>query len=639
MPAIQPAVRLSALLTLAIAAAAAVALAAPHARAQATAAALPPATVPDAPQPVSFNALLDAQTMAAINADPELRTMLGISGDGAGDLSDQLTDVSLARREVNRRLLADNLAAIEGWQGAPLDPQQRLSDGLARWFYRTQIDLMAVPWAPAWLPVGGSTYAVDQLFSLPVNLPQFMDNQHLVTDDTSAVHYIARLQAMGPKLDQVRANLAMQAAQGVVPPEVALQGAADQFQALLAPAPGDSLWVQSLRRKLEALPGLPAARRAALIAQATGAVQDAVNPGYQRLLADVQQLQARHLGNNGVWALPHGKAYYDAALRWYTSTDLDADAIHQIGLQEVARVERLMDARLRQLGLRQGSVAARVQQLREDPRYRYADSDAGRQALLDDIQQRLRALDPVLPRWFGRLPPQPLVVKPVPAHMQATSPGGYYYPPAMDGSRPGTFFINLGDMAANTRWSVPTLTYHEGSPGHHFQIAIGQTLTDLPMLRRSLNPSAFSEGWALYAEQLMAEAGVYQDDPAGDLGRLQAEMFRSVRLVVDTGLHRKRWSPAQAATYLQEKTGMTAKDVQVEINRYLVQPGQASSYKMGQMRLLALREQARRQLGSRFDIRAFHDLVLGNGALPMTVVTQAVDDWVAAGGPEPARVP
>lgn len=629
---------LPALLSLAIGTALALGAPATHAQAPA-AAAMPPATVAGPPTPVSFNGLLDAQTVAAINADPELRTMLGISGDGQADSSDRLTDVSLGQREVNRRFLADNLAAITQWRGAPLDAQQQLSDGLARWFYQTQIDLMAVPWSAAWLPVGGSTYAVDQLFSLPVNLPQFMDNQHAVTDETSAAHYIARLQAMGPKLDQVRANVDMQAAQGVVPPEVALQGAADQFRALLRPAPKDSLWVQSLQRKLEKVPAITATRRAALVEQATRAVADAVNPGYQRLLDDVTRLQARHLGNKGVWALPQGKAYYDAALRWYTSTDLDADAIHQIGLDEVARLEKQMDARLSQLGLRDGSVAARVQQLREDPRYRYADSDAGRAQLLGDIQQRLRDLDPILPRWFGHLPPQQLVVMPVPAHMQATSPGGYYYPPAMDGSRPGTFFINLGDIDANTRWSIPTLTYHEGSPGHHFQISIGQTLTDLPLLRRSLNPSAFSEGWALYAEQLMAEAGVYKDDPAGDLGRLQAEMFRSVRLVVDTGLHRKRWTPDQAAAYMQEKTGMKASEVRVEINRYLVQPGQASSYKMGQLQLVALRARAQKQLGPRFDIRAFHDLVLGNGAMPMTVVGQAVDAWIAAGGADPHRAP
>lgn len=625
----KPAVAVTALLCLAISSAL-------HA-APVAAQTAPPAAA--APATQSFNALLDAQTLAAINADPELRTVLGISGDGADDSSDRLTDVSLAQREVNRRLLSDNLAAIKAWSGAPLDAQQQLSDGLARWFYQAQIDLMGVPWSAAWLPVGGSTYAVDQLFSLPVNLPQFFDNQHQVTDAKSARHYIARLNAMGTKLDQVRANLDMQAAQGVVPPEVALDGAATQFRTLLKPAPKDSLWVTSLQRRLDKVTALSAAERTALIEQATLAVRDSVNPGYQRLLDRVQALQATHPGNKGMWALPHGDVYYDAALRWYTSTDLGADAIHQIGLDEVARLEKSMDARLRELGLREGTVAARIQTLREDPRYRYADSDAGRQQLIGDIEQRLRDLDPLLPTYFGHLPPQKLVVQPVPKHMQATSPGGYYYPPAMDGSRPGTFYINLGDIDSNTRWSIPTLTYHEGSPGHHFQISIGQTLTDLPLLRRSLNPSAFSEGWALYAEQLMAEAGVYKDDPAGDIGRLQAEMFRSVRLVLDTGLHRKRWTPERAIAYMQEKTGMKESDVRIEVNRYLVQPGQASSYKMGQLRLLALREKARTALGPRFDIRAFHDLILGNGAMPMTVVEQAVDGWIASGGGDPRRAP
>ncbi|WP_315386175.1 DUF885 domain-containing protein [uncultured Stenotrophomonas sp.] len=628
----KPVVAVTALLCLAIASAL-------HPSPVAAQTARPAATTPATPATQSFNALLDAQTMAAINSDPELRTVLGIGGDGADDSSARLTDVSLAQREVNHRLLADNLAAIKGWNGAPLDAQQQLSDGLARWFYQAQIDLMAVPWSAAWLPVGGSTYAVDQLFSLPVNLPQFFDNQHQVTDAKSARHYIARLNAMGTKLDQVRANLDLQAAQGVVPPEVALDGAATQFRTLLTPAPADSLWVKSLQRRLDKVSALSAAERAALIEQATLAVRDSVNPGYQRLLDRVQALRASHPGNKGMWALPHGDEYYDAALRWYTSTDLGADAIHQIGLDEVARLEKSMDARLRELGLRDGTVAARIQALREDPRYRYADSDAGREQLISDIEKRLRDLDPLLPTYFGHLPPQKLVVQPVPAHMQATSPGGYYYPPAMDGSRPGTFYINLGDMDSNTRWSIPTLTYHEGSPGHHFQISIGQTLTDLPLLRRSLNPSAFSEGWALYAEQLMAEAGVYKDDPAGDIGRLQAEMFRSVRLVLDTGLHRKRWTPEQAVAYMQEKTGMKESDVRIEVNRYLVQPGQASSYKMGQLRLLALREKARKALGPRFDIRAFHDLVLGNGAMPMTVVEQAVDGWIASGGGDPRRAP
>lgn len=588
------------------------------------------------PAAPSFNAMIDAQTMRAINANPELRTMLGLGG-AEDDFSERLADVSLSRRDKMRADLASSLKQIQAWDRDRLDAQEQLTYDLATWFYQSQIDLMAHPWAPAWLPVGDSTYAVDQLFSAPVNLPQFMDNHHAVHDEASALDYIARLRAMGDRLDQVRGNFDMQVAQGATPPEVALQGAAGQFRALLEPAPQDSVWVRSLQHKLDKLPGIPAERRNQLLAEAAAAVQEHTNPGYARLLASVDEALALQPGNHGVWAAPQGGAYYDAALRWYTSTALDADAIHRIGVEEVARIEQAMDTRLRQIGLGSGTVAERVDQLRDDPRYRYADSEEGRRQLIDDMERRLADLEPILPEYFGRLPPQKLEVKPVPEHAQATSPGGYYYPPAMDGSRPGTFFINLGDIETNTRWSTPTLAYHEGAPGHHFQISIGQTLSDLPLLRRTLNPSAFTEGWALYAEQLMAEAGIYRNDPTGDIGRLQAEMFRAVRLVVDTGLHRKRWTPEQAIDYMRGKTGMKESDVRLEVYRYLVQPGQASSYKMGHLKLVELRERARTQLGDKFDIRTFHDLILGNGALPMLVVERVVDEWIAAGGGAVAR--
>lgn len=607
----------------------------------------PPGTAPATPAtpatPVapSFNTMIDAQTMQSINENPELRTMLGLGGAG-DDISGQLADVSLSRRDELRTGLVENLKQVKAWDRDKLGAQEQLTYDLATWFYQSQIDLMAHSWAPAWLPVGDSTYAVDQLFSAPVNLPQFMDNHHAVTDEASALNYIARLRAMDTRLDQVRANFDLQVARGATPPEVALQGAAGQFRTLLEPAPSDSLWVQSLQRKLDKLPAIPAARRAELLADASDAVQEHTNPGYARLLARLDEVMAGDLGNDdpgngdldnhGLWAIPEGKAYYDAALRWYTSTTLDADAIHRIGLDEVARIERTMDTRLKEIGLEDGTVAERVDQLRADPRYLYADTAQGREQLVGDIERRMADLESILPEYFGVLPSQALEVKPVPEHAQATAAGGYYYPPAMDGSRPGTFFINLGDIESNTRWTTPTLAYHEGAPGHHFQISIGQKLSDLPLLRRSLNPSAFTEGWALYAEQLMAEAGVYQDDPAGDVGRLQAEMFRAVRLVVDTGLHRKRWTPDQAIAYMRARTGMKESGVRVEIHRYLVQPGQACSYKIGHLKLVELRDRARKALGDEFDIRAFHDLILGNGALPLLVVEQVVDDWIAAGG-------
>ncbi|HYG06310.1 MAG TPA: DUF885 domain-containing protein [Stenotrophomonas sp.] len=597
------------------------------------AAAAPAATVP---APASLGALLDAQTQRVVVRDPELRTVLGISGDGI-DLTGQLTDVSLARREVLRKMLQDNLAELQQRAAqAPVTGQDRWSLGLARWFYQTQMDMMAPDWAPAWLPAGATTYAVDQLFAIPVTLPQFMENQHNVRNEADALAYISRLHAIGGKLDQVRANFDMQADKGVLPPQVALEGAASQIRSLLAPAPADSRFVVALRSKLDKLK-LPQARRDELLAQAAAAVQADTDPGYARLLARLDQAIATRPGNHGMWALPGGDAYYDAALRWNTSTNLDAEQIHQLGLSEVARIQREMDGKLRAQGMSQGTVGERMAALTKDPRFQYADSDAGRAQVLADIQHALHKLQPQVPRYFGHVPPQPLEVRTVPLESQATAPGAYYLPPAMDGSRGGLYFINLGNLEANTRWSLPTLTYHEGSPGHHFQISIGQTLKDLPLLRRSLNPSAFTEGWALYAEQLVAEMGLYQDDPWGDIGRLRAELFRSVRLVVDTGLHRKRWTPEQAIDYMHAQTGMSVAEVRTEVYRYLVQPGQACSYKVGHLKMVELRERARQQLGDRFDIRAFHDLVLGNGAMPLAVLEAAVDDWIASGGGEPGK--
>ncbi|HZX79828.1 MAG TPA: DUF885 domain-containing protein [Lysobacter sp.] len=592
------------------------------------AAALGLATPAFAAPPPTVGALVDEQMMGVVRQDPELRTQLGISGDGI-DLSGELTDVSLPRREALRAKVETSLGELARFDAATLTGQDRWSHGLAEWFYRRQLELMRPAWAPAWLPAGASTYAVDQLFSVPVVLPQFLQNQHAVRDEASARAYVSRLHAVAKKIDDVRANFDMQQAHGALPPQVAMEGAAAQIRALVAPAPAESPLVLSFKRRLDALKDLPATRRDALLAQAVEAVRVDANPAYARLLARLDEEIARQPGDHGMWALPDGDAFYDASLRWNTSTDLDAERIHAIGVAEVARIEAEMDARLRAQGLVDGSVGARMSALLTDPRFRYEDSDAGRAELLADARRRLDALQPHIPAYFSLRPAQPLEVRPVSKEAESGAPGAYYVQPAMDGSRPGVFFINLGQLEANTRWSLPTLTYHEGAPGHHFQIAIAQTLDELPMLRRSLNPSAFTEGWALYAEQLAAEMGLYRDDPWGDLGRLRAELFRSVRLVVDTGLHRKRWSTRQAIDYMRAHTGMPEIEVRSEVHRYLVQPGQACSYKIGHLKFVELRERARDALGEGFDIRAFHDLVLGNGAVPLAVLEASVEDWIA----------
>ena len=571
-----------------------------------------------------LNAVMDAQFHRAVAADPELASLVGA---GTDDSNARLTDISLAQREVLRAQMRGFLAEIEGFDRGALTGQDRWSHDAGRWFYQRQLELLSFDWAPAWMQLTAGPYAVDHLFGMATMLPRTLDANHAVRSEADARRYVQRLHAARAKLDQLKANVDMQAAHGVVPPRVALEGAAGQIRELIEPAPAQSVFVVSLARKLDKLDGLDATTRARLLSEAAAAVEDDVNPAYARLLARLEQAIAAQPHSRGLWALPQGDAYYAAALRWYTSTDMTPEEVHAVGLAEVARIEQAMDARLRELGLADGSLVERIERLNRDPRRRYEDSDAGREALLADVRTRLKLAEPMFPALFSRLPTQALDVRQVPDYARAGAPGAYYSPPAQDGSRPGIFFVNLGTMDLN-RWTLPTLAYHEGAPGHHFQVSLSQGLEDLPILRRTLNLSAFSEGWALYAEQLMAEQGVYADDPAGDLGRLQAEMFRAVRLVLDTGLHRMRWTPERAISYLRDKTGKSESESQAEVYRYLVQPGQASSYKIGQLRLLALRQQARERQGADFDLRAFHDTLLLNGALPLSVVDGVVEEWM-----------
>lgn len=585
-----------------------------------------PAPSADHPEPSGTHAVIDRQYADFLSEMPQIVTLLGLPG--AEEAAHRLDDLSTGRRQVLRGRMQDYLAELQAIDRSQLAGQERLSLDSAIWMYERQLELMSPDWAVSWLPMSGM-YAVDHLFGVPTTLVQFLTEQHAIRSVADAEAYLSRLHATGTQLDQVINNFELQRSHGVLPPRASLESLAGQLRTLLAPAPSNSVFVASMGRRMDAVDGITPNVRQDLLARAAAAVESSVQPGYSRLLARVEDALQEQEDNHGVWALPGGDAFYDAALRWNTSTNLGADAIHAIGLEEVARIEREMDAILRGQGMTDGSVAERVQALQVDPAHGYSNDHAGRDAVMADIQAALDRIEPHLDQWFGRRPDAPLEVRPVPDHAQDSAPGGYYFPPALDGSRPGVFYINLGTMD-HARWALPTLAYHEGAPGHHFQIALGQSLTGLPLMRRTLNPSAFSEGWALYVEQLAAEMGMYEDDPLGDLGRLQAEMFRAVRLVVDTGLHRQRWSRERAMEYMASKTGMPANEVRIEIDRYLVQPGQASSYKIGHLRIVELRDRAQRALGEDFDIREFHDLVLGNGALPLAVVETAVEEWISS---------
>jgi len=389
--------------------------------------------------------------------------------------------------------------------------------------------------------------------------------------------------------------------------------------------------VTTLGPKLAALDGLDETTAGQLVDEAAQLVTTEVIPGYQAMISLFESMLPEATHDAGIWRLPDGDAIYATKLQSNTTTQYSPDEIHATGLAEVDRIEGEMLDILDSQGIAGGSFAERVRIVMEDPAHQFPNTDEGRAdmiAYLEDFDRRVMA---IAADYFITIPPQPLEIVRVPEYSQDSSPGGYYNGPALDGSRPGRFYINQKQTADNPRWTLPTLMIHEGSPGHHFQISTSQLIEGVPLLRRLSPFSAFSEGWALYSERIAkTDMGLYDNDPLGDLGRLQAEMFRAVRLVVDTGMHAKRWSREQAIEYMITKTGMTTEEVTREIERYVVWPGQATAYKTGQLALLAMREEAELKLGERFDLREFHEAVLMNGAMPLDILKDNLSSWAAS---------
>lgn len=585
-------------------------------------------TVPDADGGAA-DALVDAQFDAFLANDPEAMTVLGIDNPDSRLAAGRLTDASLVHRAELRDTLAANLAALDDIDDDAFAPQQQRTLEMARWFYRSQADLLGFDWAPAWLPLRTNLYAVDQLSSIPMALPGFFESAQPVTGAAEARNYVARLHAVATKLDQVGDNLDLQASHGVVPPRIALEGAALQIRDLVRVGVDASPFVQAFARKLDGAQGIDAALREELLRDARSAIEDATLPAYARLLARIEAAIATQDADNGVWALPGGADYYAAALRWNTGVGIDAAQLHALGHEEVSRIRGEMAAIVRDR-LPLTDVDTPSVDTGADPATDVATTeipDDDREALRAAVQARLDTIEDALPRYFGTLPTQALDVQLAPPGSTGTA-AVYYIPPGGD-VRPGTLVIDVAQVRALPEGGLPTLVYHNGLPGHHLQVGLAQAQAALPRLRRSLAPTAFTEGWAMYAERLAVEMGVYDDDPQGDLGRLRAELLHAARLVVDTGLHSERWTLTQAQTYLREVAGMSEAQARGEAQRQLVRPGRACAHTVGLHTLLALRSHARQSLKQRFDLRAFHGVLLDNGALPLDVVSRAVDAWIA----------
>lgn len=471
-------------------------------------------------------------------------------------------------------------------------------------------------------------YPVNQLFGVQNGFPSFMEATHAVTSVKEGDYYVSRLSEVGRKFDQVLEGLHHREALGILPPQFVVTKVLDEMRAFVATPVEEGILMVSLTDKM-ADADLPENEQQRLAMAARAEIENTVYPAYGRLIDYFEGLDAKVSDNHGVWALPDGDALYALAVRLFTTTDYSPEYIHQFGLEEVDRIQDEILAILEAEGwdVAEGFTEA-IAELAEREEFYYSDSGEGREQILADYQAMIDEISAGLDPYFDVSAEAAVEVRRIPEFKEKTSPGAYYQPPAFDGSRPGVFFANLYDIKATPKYGMRTLAYHEAVPGHHFQLAIAQQQEHLPFFRRMIPVTAYTEGWALYAERLAWEMG-FQEDPYDNIGRLQAELFRAVRLVVDTGIHAMRWSREQAIDYMSDNTGMARSDVVAEIERYFVMPGQALAYKIGMTKILELRDRAQAELGSEFDMRAFHNVILTNGALPLTMLEELVDGWIA----------
>ncbi|MEM7223566.1 MAG: DUF885 domain-containing protein [Pseudomonadota bacterium] len=547
---------------------------------------------------------------------PEWQTSLGLK-----DNQDKWDDISQQRALEEHRRTIDQLAVLRGFDFEQLDPEAQLSYRLFE--YGSELDL-------AYFPFRYHFYWVTHLGGYHSHIPSFLISKHQVDARRDAEAYIARLRGVGPLLDQVITDLRLRADKGIVPPSFVFPKVVETARGVVSGRPFDdsaadsALWAD-FSTKLDAL-GLPDDEVQELLIEARAALVEVVGPAYGRFIAAVEALSGQAADANGVWNLPDGEAYYRLRLASATTSDLTPDQVHAIGLAEVARIQDELRALMVKLDL-EGDLQDLFAHLRSDPVNFYSNDETGHQSYLADVRAVIGAMTERLGEAFTVLPEADLVVRPVEAFRAKTANQAFYRSPAARGDRPGVYYVNLHDMSVMPKSDLEALAYHESVPGHHLQIALAQEQDDLPKFRRHGGYEAFSEGWALYAEYLPKEMGFYQD-PYADAGRLSWELLRAVRLVVDTGLHHKRWTRQQAIDYMNANTPRSPAANARSIDRYLVWPGQAASYKIGMLKILELRQRAKDRLGDAFDLRRFHDLVLANGALPLDFLDQVVEAWI-----------
>lgn len=573
------------------------------------------------PEDAKMRALFDQFFEARLDDSPRAATSLGLDKGARAAARSKLDDASLAGLARDKARNADQLKQLSAIDRAKLSDADKPNYDAVLFTASNNAE------ADARFRYGGEgtgePYVLSQLTGAYQDIPDFLDSQHTIATKDDADAYLARLEAFAVVMDQELERARHDADLGVVPPDFVVERTLIQMRGLRTDPAASPLVASVARRAREkAIAGDYQGQAAAIYAQK-------IVPALERQIAHMESLKPRATHEAGCWRLPDGEAYYRLSLKNSTTTTLTPDEIHELGLEQARALSARADELLKGQGYSKGSVGERIAALYKAPDQLYANTDAAKEELIADLNELVKGMQPRLPQAFGALPKAPVEIRRVPKFIEAGAPGGYYNRPALDGSRPGIYWINLRDSAENPRWTLKTLTYHEAIPGHHLQRSLQQE-ADLPMLRRVAGFSAYSEGWALYSEELSKEMGLYEGDPLGELGMLQAALFRSARLVVDTGLHAKRWTREKAIETMSSIDGSPASAAATEIERYCVWPGQACSYMVGKLTWLRIRAKAKAALGDRFDIRQFHDAALLSGAMPLTVLESVIDRYVAA---------
>lgn len=551
---------------------------------------------------------------------PETITQLGIPVlyDWTKDKLDDISDASQWKEfEQSKK----DYAALLSYNFEKQSPDNQLNTKILRAYMKSGID------GEAFFYHG---YPVNQFFGIQSGLPTLLTTNHKLKSKSDIKAYISRLEGFEPKFDQVLEGLKIREQKGIIPPKFVIERVLDEMKGFIGKGVENNVLFTNFRDKIAGIEGLSAEEKSDYTQQVAQTIQTTVFKAYQNLIDYHEMLNAKATTDDGVWKLPDGDAYYRYLLNVYTTTDLSPEDVYQTGLNEVDRISKEMWTILKNEGYTDTTttLGAIIQGLNKEERFLFPENDSGRTMVLAEYQHILDEANKGLNPAFDIRPKASLTVERVPEFAETGAAKGQCLPPKMDGSKGGVFMTNLRKVSEHPKYGMKTLAYHEGIPGHHFQLGIQMELKGLPVFRTVIPFTAYVEGWALYAEQLAYELGYYKNDPFGNLGRLQEEMFRACRLVVDAGIHYKKWTRDEAIKYMVDHTGLSESEMVTEVERYIVLPGQACAYKIGMIKILELREITKQALGDKFDLREFHRVILANGAVPLDVLAEIVQDYI-----------